>query len=367
MQRLPSSEHDERRGHWRRVLAFAALVLLAGALVWPVSSSGQQAATPAAVVVGRLYGDDISVQGAVSFESNYGMNTALLASGSDVTVRSGRAQIELMRGGAVAICGPAHFTLLESGGAITLALDYGRVRPQVDAQVNLTVFTPMIVATPVAIGTNPRDLTVGLDREGAMCTLTSRGAARIAQQLSGESVLVPQGGEITLNGGQLGTLRSAEGSCDCELLVTRNMAPAPKSIELSIPVPNPATRPRPAAQPVAPPPAPPAEQPIYRVYLPPLTFDASAPDEPPDPDPAHILMVRQAMPLPDLNLGAPTEPSATRASDYVPPAPPAVVPVKAAAPATQPKKGNIFARFFGAMFRRKGAHCQGTGCGDSGN
>jgi hypothetical protein len=340
-------------------------VLLLAALVWPVSAGPQT--TPAAVVVGRLYGDDVSVQGAVTFESNYGLSTALLSNGSEVTVRSGRAQIELMHGGAVAICGPAHFTLLESGGAITLALDYGRVRPQVDGQIALTVYTPMIVATPVAIGTNPRDLTVGLDREGAMCTVTSRGAARIEQQLSGQSVLVPQGGEITLNGGQLGTLQAANGSCDCELLVTRNQPP--KNIEFSVPVPNPATRPRP----VAPPPPPPVEQPIYRVYMPPLTFDASAPDEPPDPDPAHILMAREVQPLPDLNLGARAEPTAERASDYTPPPPPPapplppVVAVQTAAPATQPKRANIFARFFGAMFRRKGTRCQGTGCGDAGN
>jgi hypothetical protein len=351
------AKHGAQRACWRRAFALSALALLLAALVWPVSA-GQQSA-PAAVVVGRLYGEDVAVQNAVSFESNYGFSTALLASGSDVTVRSGRAQIDLMRGGSIAICGPAHFTLLESAGAITLALDYGRVRPQVEAQVAFTVYTPMIVATPVAIGTNPRDLTVGLDREGAMCTMTTRGAVRIEQQLSGQSLLVPQGGEITLNGGQLGTLRSANGSCDCELLVTRNLAP--KHLELSMPVPNPATRPRPAA----PPPPPRVEQPIYRVYLPPLTFDASAPDEPPDPDPAHIFMVRQAQPLPLANFGGQAEPALEAARDYIPPA--LILPVQAAARVMQPKKPNIFARFFGAIFRRKGTRCQGTGCGASGN
>jgi hypothetical protein len=360
MQRFPTPEHNAR-GRLRRCFTLAALVSLPVLLVRPVSA-GPQTAPAAAVVVGRLYGEDVDVKGAVSFESTYGLRTALLANGSDVTVRSGRAQIELMRGGAVAICGPAHFTLLESGGAITLALDYGRVRPQVDAQVNLTVYTPLIVATPVAIGADPRDLTVGLDRQGAMCTLTSQGAARIEQQLTGQSLLVPQGGEITLNGGQLGTIRSANGSCDCELLVTRNMEP--RSLELSMPVPNPATRPQP---PAAPPP-PRVEQPIYRVYLPPLTFDANAPDEPPDPDPAHILMVRQTQPLMEPSLGAPAEPTLEAASDYAPPAPVLrVKAVKAAAPSTQPKRRNIFARFFSAVFHRKDARCVGSGCGDSGN
>jgi hypothetical protein len=348
----------------RRAIGLAALMLLMAALVWP-AMAGPQSTVPG-VVVGRLYGADVVVKNAVSFESTYGMSTALLANGSDITVRSGRAQIDLMHGGAIAICGPAHFTLLESGGAITLALEYGKVRPQVEAQVALTVYTPMIVATPVAIGSDPRDLTVGLTQEGAMCTLTSRGAARIEQQLTGQSVLVPQGGEITLNGGQLGALQSASGSCDCELLVTRNQAP--KNLELSRPVANPATRPRPAT---APPEPPRTEQPIYRVYLPPMSFNANAPDESPDPDPAHILLVRQAEPLADPIFTALNEPTVEGSRDYAPPAPvaPVVVPVKVAAspPAPQQRRSNILARFFGAIFRRKGSGCAGTGCSAAGN
>ena len=43
--------------------------------------------------------------------------------------------------------------------------------------------------------------------------------------------------------------------------------------------------------------APRMEQPIYRVIVPPLTFDANEPAPPPDPDPADILLVREAEPL----------------------------------------------------------------------
>jgi hypothetical protein len=351
------------RGRGLRLVSSAPLALLLAALVWPVTARPQQN-TPAAVVVGRLYGSDVDVKNAVSVESTYGMSTALLANGSEITVRSGRAQLDLMHGGAIAICGPAHFTLLESNGAITLALEYGRVRPQVDADVALSVFTPMIVATPVAIGTKPRDLTVGLDRQGAMCTVTAQGAARIEQQLSGQSVLVPQGGEITLNGGQLGTMQSASGNCDCELLVTRNQTP--KSLELSRPVANPATRPRPATAPAA---TPRIEQPIYRVYAPPLSFDASAPlpPEEPDPDPAHILLLRQVEPLADPSFTAQAEPTAEAASDYAPPKPARPAPVRTAAVVVQPKRANVLARFFGAIFRRKATHCAGAGCSDTGN
>jgi hypothetical protein len=360
MQRLPIPAH-RARGSRRRAPISTVLALALAALGWPLSA-GPQAASP---IVGRLYGDDVVVQGAIGFESENGFSTALLASGSDITVRAGRARIELTAGGEIAICGPAHLTLLESGGAVTLALDYGQVRPQVDAQVALTVFTPMIVATPVAIGGGARDLTLGIDQQGAMCALTSRGAARIEQQLSGQSVLLPQGGEINLTGGQLGTLRSVSGSCNCELLVTRNTAP--RRIELSVPVPATPARPRTE---VPPPPPPRTEEPIYRVYMPPLTFDSSSPEPPPDPDPAGILLVRELAPLPELFFLGRVEPSAEEATDYTAPqrAEPSqqIIPVRVAVAAGRPKRSNIFARIFG-IFRRNKGPCVGTGCGDSGN
>lgn len=351
MQRFLSPGHSAQRSRPRRALIPAGLALMLAALGWPLSA-GPQIASP---VVGRLFGDDVSVQGAVSFESESGRSTALLASGSDITVRAGRARIELTAGGEIAICGPAHLTLLESGGAITLALEYGRVRPQVDAQLALTVYTPMIVATPVAIGAGPRDLTLGLDPQGAMCALTSRGAVRIEEQFGGQSVLLPQDGEINLTGGQLDTLRSAAGSCQCELLVARTTAP--RQLAVSVPVrPTPA-RPRPAV----PPPAPRTEEPIYRVYMPPLTFDAASPEPPPDPDPAGILMVRGVQPLPELFFRGQVEPPAEVASDYSPPQ--RIIPVKQT---VKPQRPNFLARFFG-IFRRHKKPCAGAGCTASGN
>ena len=350
MQRFLSPAHSAQRS---RPPAFipAGLALSLAVLVWPLSAGPQ---FPSGVV-GRLSGDDVTVQGAVSFESERGRSTALLASGADITVRSGRANIELTAGGEIAICGPAHLTLLESGGAITLALDYGQVRPQVDAQLALTVYTPTIVATPVAIGAGSRDLTLGLDQQGAMCALTSRGAVRMEEQFGGQSVLLPQGGQINLTGGQLDTLRSAAGSCQCELLMTRTTAP--RRFEVSVPVrPTPA-RPRPAV----PPSAPRTEEPIYRVYMPPLTFDAAAPEPPPDPDPASILLVREAQPLPELFFRGQVEPSAEVASDYAPPQ--RIIPVKQT---VKPKRPNFFARLFGA-FRRHKTPCAGAGCSASGN
>src|SRR5262249_42029717 len=154
--------------------------------------------------------------GAASFDSAGGHTTAVVISGSEVTVRSGQARIVLAGGGEIAICGPAHFSLLKSGDAVTVALDYGRVHPTVSGAAQVTVFTPEVVATAVAINQEERDLTVGLSREGALCAVAAHGAVRIEQQLSGQSVLVPQGGAANLVDGQLSAQREGQTDCGCD-------------------------------------------------------------------------------------------------------------------------------------------------------
>jgi hypothetical protein len=350
LDRFSSRALSAPAGRPGRAYLPAVLALLAA--IWPLSAALQ---SPSGII-GRLHGDDVMVQGAVSFESEGGRSTALLGTGSDITVREGMARIELAAGGEVAICGPAHLTVLESGGAITLALEYGQVRPQVDSSVPVTVFTPLIVATPVAIGTGDRDVTVGIDQQGAMCALTSRGAVRIEQQLTGQSVLLPQGGEVNLTGGQLETLRSSTGSCHCQLLATRTSAP--RQLEVSVPV-------RPTAPPprtIPPPPVVPrTDEPIYRVYVPPLTFDATAPEPPPDPSVIDMLMVREAEPLPEVLFRGNVQPSREAAIDYVAPSRPQQAAAAEAAP-SKPKRRNIFVRFF-SLFRGAKSPCAGAGCG----
>jgi len=290
-----------------------------------------------------LSGDDVTVSGALSFDSNGGRSTAVLASGSEVTVRSGQARIQLTGGGEIAVCGPAHFSLLKSGGAITLALDYGRVHPMLDAAVPLTIYTPQVVATPISVGQEPRDLSVGLDQEGTMCAIAARGAVNIEQQLSGQSLLVPQGGAMSLDGGQLSAAPVDAGNCACDLMVARSIAP--KQLELSVPVHPTGSHPA-AAPPVT------AEQPVYMVYMPPLTFDFSAPAPPPAPDPQTILLVREARLQPDVIFRGQVEPAESPA-----------------APALQKKtkktgKGQgFFAKLFG-VFRghTNSPSCAGVGC-----
>ena len=112
--------------------------------------------SPAPEAIGNLVGDDVTVKGAIRFGVENGRSSALLASGSEITVRSGKARIDLESGDMIAVCGPAHFTIIEAGGTFTLALDYGEVHPQLTSAISLTVYMPLIVATPVAIGQGDR-------------------------------------------------------------------------------------------------------------------------------------------------------------------------------------------------------------------
>lgn len=322
--------------------------------------------------VGRIEGDDIVVKGPIRVEVESGRSTTVLASGSDVTVRSGQARLALAEGGEVGVCAPAHFSLLKSGGAITLALDYGRVHARLGSGVPLTVFTPLIVATPIAIGEAPRDVTVGLEAGGAMCVLAARGAVRIEQQLTGQNLLVPQSGEITLAGGQLESLRGVTGACQCEALLARAAPPPqPKPPELSVPVP--ATLARPSQPPektnnseknaeavMREEPKPPAkEEPIYKVMMPPLTFDATAPAPPPGPSAETILLVRESRVRAAVVFRGHVEPAAEP--------PPAVRPARKASksedapPKQEVSVGARIRNFFRRLWSR--GPCAGVGCG----
>ena len=140
----------------------------------------------------------------------------VVASGSDVTLRSGHALLLLNAGGEISICGPAHFKLIKSSGAVTLALDYGRVHPSLESADEFTIYTPTIVATPIAIAGGPRDMTVGLEQDGEMCVLTARGAMRVEPQFSDQSLIVPQGGTVSLVGGQIESLQADASACACD-------------------------------------------------------------------------------------------------------------------------------------------------------
>jgi len=98
-----------------------------------------------------------------------GQVKTLLRSGSDVHVKAGQARIDLVDGGQIMICGPAHFSLLRAGSSITLALDSGTIHAVIGNEVSLNIYTPQIQAHPISIGNGAEDVLVGLDSAGAMC------------------------------------------------------------------------------------------------------------------------------------------------------------------------------------------------------
>jgi hypothetical protein len=208
----------------------------------------------------------------------------------------------LNSGGEISICGPAHFTLHKTADAITLALDYGRVHPSLDTSQTFTIYTPLVVATPIAISGTRRDSTLGLDQSGEMCILADRGAMRVEPQFAGQSLIVPQGGIVNLSGGQIESLKGDASTCSCNYQRVRGDQPKP-------PAPAQAVSSREIAalsHPVQPEPkkaeAAASPEPVYTVLMPPLSFDASSPAPPPDPSPETILLVREVRMRPSVVL-----------------------------------------------------------------
>jgi len=199
--------------------------------------------------IGRVEGNDISVEGgaAASAAGNNGLpnvgngggepGSFAVSSGSVVTVHVGQARMTLTAGGQIDICGPAKFTVLESRGAITLALNFGRMHVQIPATTSLRIYTPTIIATPLDIGGAVRDVNVGLDLNDSLCVVSTGGAVRLEQQFSGEGLIVPQAGEFFLEGGNLVPVVGAPGSCECVAQLARVAPPpvAPARIEPSRP------------------------------------------------------------------------------------------------------------------------------------
>jgi hypothetical protein len=285
----------------RRLAAFpvACVAFLCAALFAFAAARADQ---PPPDSVGVIDGESISVTGPMNVEVVHGQAKTLLRSGSDVRVKSGTARIDLVEGGQISICGPAHLSVLKSGGSLTIALDTGTIHVQIEHQLPVNIYTPQVQAQTVSIGDGPRDVLVGFDAAGAMCIHANRGALRLEQQLTGQSVLIPQAGDVLLLNGQLEGLRTSAGHCACELQSAKVSPPPPPEVsrpataeearkqaaELK-PNPQPAGADPPAAR----------EEPIYQVFMPPLIYDANAKVQP-EIDPKMIVLVRRVRVRPTL-------------------------------------------------------------------
>jgi hypothetical protein len=273
--------------------------------------------------VGSIEGDSISIEGPMSVEVVQGKVRTVLRSGSDVRVKSGQARIELVEGGQIAICGPAHFSVLKSGGALTVALDAGTIHVHLENDLAVTVYTPQIQARPISIGNGPEDVLVGLDSAGTMCIHANKGAVRIEQQLTGQNLLVPQSGNVSLSNGQLESLRTGTGGCVCE--VEAAAKPMPPASEMSV-LASPEEVKKAAEERKADPPpanaAAPEEkpEPVYQVFMPPLRYDANAKVQP-EYDPSLIVLVRRVRVRPTLIFQGKVEGDPVVAQAAPPPAP----------------------------------------------
>jgi hypothetical protein len=277
--------------------------ILAAALICACALSLRAALPdePVREVVGTVEGDSISVQGPMTASVVDGQVKTILRSGGELRVKSGRATIELVEGGKIAICGPAHLSILKSGGALTIALDSGTIHTYVDQEPSLTVYTAQLQAKPLSIGGAAQDTLVGLDSQGGLSVRAIAGAVRVEQQLTGQSIVVPQNSDILLSNGQLAGMRPGAGHSSCELGPLKVQQPAP---QVSIPAtaeevkqrhlndakPNlPAPRNTPDA----------GEGPIYKVYLPPMRYEANLKVQQ-APDPSMIVLVRRVRVRPTL-------------------------------------------------------------------
>jgi hypothetical protein len=316
--------------------------------------------------VGLIEGEDIAVTGPMSVEVVAGVAKTILRSGSDVRVKSGQARISLVEGGQISICGPAHLSILKAGGTVTVALDSGAIHARLDREPALSVYTAQIQGQPVAIGDEPRDFLVGFESMGIMCVRTYRGAMRLEQQLSGESVIVPQGGDLTLANGQLAGMGNGAGHCKCELQIAK--APAAPTVAPAVNVATATNKENGSSEVVANPGEVAATtekpvqktEPIYTVDMPPLRFDASAKVQP-EPDARLMVIVRRVRVRPTLIFQGRVEGDAV-ASATPPVAPPQArsTATPSATPASTPStpaQGSVVDRvrsFFHKLWSRSG-------------
>lgn len=339
----------------RHAWIFAAVcaMVFAGIFVAGAAAPDQ----PVGDAVGLIEGEDIAITGPMSVEVVGGVAKTILRSGSDVRVKSGQARISLVEGGQISICGPAHLSVLKSSGAVTVALESGAIHARLEREPALSVYTAQIQGQPVAIGDEPREFLVGFEGAGIMCVRTYRGAMRLEQQLSGQSVMVPQGGDVTLANGQIDTLGNGAGHCKCELQIAKApVVPLPRNEMPAATVESAKSDTTQSSGDAA------GtgvgeklskkEGPIYTVDTPPLRFDASAKVQP-EPDARLMVIVRRVRVRPTLIFQGRVEGEVVAAA-AVPPPPVVSAPANAAPAPTQGSVVDRVRSFFRKLWTRGG-------------
>ena len=307
--RVQQYKRRVRGGALLTAAKFFWLLILAAVVGRPLPASAQTpkaAQEPQGEIIGTIEGPAIALKGPMSVQVVGNQVKTLLRSGVDVRVKAGGARIDLTGGGGtIAICGPAHISMLKAANGLTIALDSGTIHAHIVGKLTLSVFTAQIVAKPIAIGGEATDILVGFDTPGLMCVRAARGAVRLEEQFGNQSVVVPQGGDVLLANGQLEGMRQNSALCACDAQ-TLQLDRASVTPEISTPASSEEVKQSAAAKlvpskPVVPAPvqaAPPAG-PTYQVYMPPLRYDASQTVQD-EPDPKLIVLVRRVRVRPTL-------------------------------------------------------------------
>src|SRR5262249_33964511 len=134
------------------------------------------------------------------------------------------------------------------------------------------------------------------------CIRANNGAVRVEQQLTGQTLLVPQSGDVSLTNGQLESMQTIAGRCTCEY----TGHPAPPQTEFSKLATSEDLKKRLVEHKSVPPPpspvvAPEKPEPVYQVFMPPLRYDASTKIQQ-EYDPDLIVLVRRVRVRPTLVL-----------------------------------------------------------------
>jgi hypothetical protein len=356
----------ERRAPRMRAIGvgapFAAALLFLLIPAAPHRAAAQttgQITQTAGEIIGRVEGADFTIDVPAGAQPAVGQTANLLVAGSHLNVSSGQAKISLDGGGEIDVCGPARLQLLKSNGAITIALEFGMVHLHMDSRTPVSIFTPMVMATPVAVGAGGRDVTIGLEHDSRMCLRSSEGALRVEQQLGGQSLLVPEAGGLSMNEGQLSPVVANAPGCGCDSDAARNLQPqslslTPAHITQSIAqaVAAPANAPyrlqsnETVGRPIVPRAPILAIGPVMEIAGPPaqvvapaLVFNATGIEPPPDPNPEIIYMAR-ALTIRDETVFRDTVQPAANSKGAT---------LTAQANAPQPKQG-FFSRLFHKLF-----------------
>ena len=339
---------------WRYQLVAAIAALIGCALLTAAAGPSDNPSSDDAV--GTIEGDSIALTGPMSVEVVGGQVKTMLRSGNDIRVKSGQARLDLVEGGQIAICGPAHLSVLKSAGALTLALDTGVIHARIERKPVLTIYTAQIQARPIAIGDGPQDALIGFETPGAMCVKATVGAIRLEQQLTAQNVIVPQGGDVLVNNGRLDGLQNTQGHCSCEAAISKATPKTPEFSRLATPE-EIEKKQTPEKKEVSKredifleKPAKPKEEPIYQVFMPPLAYDAKAAVQKDNFDPKLILLVRRVRVRPTLIFQGRVEDNPAKSQSAAAQNIKPVTPNPSAATPTQPE--NSVVNRVRAFFRR---------------